>query len=118
MTNCPICSLPLEAIDVAPCFDCGHAPHELGECTRGEHEYHVFELWETEIVLCDFCDADFGSYHPDYWGLPEGPLPEYPLQLVRKVDSPCIAKDFYCACCKHRLAFLMFRSHSLSRNAA
>ena len=118
MTDCPVCSTRLKATDTAPCFDCGHMAHELGECARGEHEYHVFELWGREIVLCDFCDADFGSYFPDYWGLPEGPLPDYPLHLIRKLDSPGIEQDLYCVTCKHRLAFLLFRAHALAHNAA
>ncbi len=118
MTNCPICLAQLQEIEVAPCFDCGHIHRELDECIRGEHEYHVFEIWGQEIVLCDFCDADFGSYSPDYWGLPEGPLPDYPLHLVRKVESPSIGRDLYCANCNHRLDFLLFRSRAVAHNAA
>ncbi|MBB4132960.1 MULTISPECIES: hypothetical protein [unclassified Xanthomonas] len=118
MKNCPFCSSTLEAIDVAPCFDCGHATQELEHFSRKEHEYNVFELWDREIVLCDFCDADFGSYYPDYWGLPDGPLPIYPLTLLREVDNPSITQDFYCATCKHRLDFLMFRLHAMAHNAA
>lgn len=117
MNDCPLCAGPLTLIEVAPCFDCGHVPRELDECRRGEHEYHVFELWGRELVLCDFCDADFGSYFPDYWGLPEGPLPDYPLQLIRRVEHPDIAQDMYCAACRKRQAFLLFRHHALARNA-
>ncbi|AMU96973.1 hypothetical protein TP47_03775 [Xanthomonas citri pv. aurantifolii] len=118
MTSCPICSLQLQEIDVAPCFDCGHVPGELDECIHGEHEYHAFEIWGQEIVLCDFCDADFGSYFPDYWGLPAGPLPDYPLHLVRKAERPGIGRDLYCANCNHRLEFLLFRSRVVAQNAA
>lgn len=116
MTHCPICSTQLQAIDVAPCYDCGHLPGELDECPRGEHEYGIFELRGQEITLCDFCDADFGSYHPEYWGLPAGPLPDYPLHLIRKLDRPVIGQDLYCAHCNHRLAFLLFRAHAVARN--
>ena len=121
MTDCPICSTQLQPIDTAPCFDCGHITRELGECRRGEHEYHVLELWGRKIVLCDFCDfcdADFESYGPEYWGLSERPLPDYPLHLVHKLDSPRIEQDLYCASCEHRLAFLLFRAHALTHNAA
>jgi len=107
---CPICASSLEERAVAPCFDCGHSPSELEEFERGEHEYHVFSIWGHELVLCDFFDADFGSYHPDYFGLPAGPHPDYPLQLIQKVEQPSLAKDFYCPNCKHRLAFLIFLS--------
>jgi len=108
----------MQSIDVAPCFDCGHAPTEIEHFVQQQHEYHVFEVWGREIVLCDFCDADFGSYFPDYWGMPEGSLPDYPLQLIRKLDNPAIERDLYCANCKHRLAFLFFRQHALAHNAA
>lgn len=118
MTNCPICSKELQRIEVAPCFDCGHESIEREHFAQGQHEYHVFELWGQEIVLCDFCDADFGSYFPGYWGLPEGPHPEYPLHLVRYLDNPSIEQDLYCAPCKHRLAFLLFRRYALTHNAA
>lgn len=117
MINCPICSTQLQPIEVAPCFDCGHAPRELDECIRGEHEYQLFELWGREIVLCDFCDADFGSYYPNYWGLPKGPLPGYPLRLLRKLENAGIGQDLYCPSCDHRLAFLLFRSYAMAHNA-
>lgn len=113
---CPICAGSLEERAVAPCFDCGHSPSELEEFERGEHEYHAFSIWGHELVLCDFCDADFGSYHPDYFGRPAGPHPDYPLQLIRKVEQPSLAKDFYCPNCKHRLAFLIFLSKVRAKN--
>jgi hypothetical protein len=116
--ECPICSGTLKEIQVAPCFDCGHAPDEIGECQRGEHEYHLFSLWSQELVLCDFCDADFGSYFPDYFGLPEGPPQDYPLELIAKVASPSIATDLYCTSCKQRLAFLKFLKAARTHNAA
>jgi hypothetical protein len=103
---CPLCASQLAERQVAPCHDCGGAPSEIGECERGEHEYHVFELWGHEVVLCDFCDADFGSYYPEFWGLPAGADPDYPLTLLRKVDAPTISIDLYCSSCKHRLVFL------------
>jgi hypothetical protein len=116
--HCPICSSQLESQAVAPCFDCGHSPSELGECERGEHEYHIFSIWGQEIALCDFCDADFGSYFPDYFSLPPGPLPDYPLELLHKIETPINTHDFYCPKCMHRLAFLNFLSKVRVHNAA
>lgn len=114
---CPICAGELQKIAVAPCFDCGHAPSELKECKRGEHSYNVWQLWEKELVLCDFCDADFDSYSNDYWGLPaNAPTHNFPLQWLRKVERPRIEEDFYCQSCKHRLAFILFRQHALQHN--
>ncbi len=116
-TICPICSGSLEERVVAPCFDCGHAPEEIKEYEQGYHKYHVFSLWGEELVLCDFCDADFGSYYPDYFGLPEGLPLEYPLELVRQLEKPLLSKDLYCHQCKHRLAFLSFLANVRVHNA-
>lgn len=107
----------MQGINVAPCYDCGHAAAEIDHLAQGQHEYHVFELWGREIVLCDFCDADFGSYAPDYWGFLESRLPDYPLRLIRKLDNPTVSRDLYCAPCSHRLAFLLFRQHAFSHNS-
>ena len=114
---CPVCESALESRAVAPCLDCGHELSELDELRRGEHEYHVYELWDEQLVLCDFCDADFGSYYPEYWGLPQGPLPDYPLKQVRKLEHPSIEADWYCATCKHRLAFLTLLKRARAKNA-
>jgi hypothetical protein len=103
---------------VAPCYDCGHVDSEIGEFERHEHDYHQFVLWGHDLVLCDFCDADFGSYHPEYWGLPAGPLPNYPLELVGPVVSPKISEDHVCPQCKHRLAFLKLLSAIRKQYAA
>ena len=64
--TCPICGGSLQERTVAPCFDCGHAESELREFAAGEHEYHLYRVFGPEIVPCDFCDADFGSYYPSY----------------------------------------------------
>jgi hypothetical protein len=117
-TDCPICGGVLEAIDVAPCYDCGHDPSELDECRRGEHTYHAFGIWSDEIVLCDFCAADFASYLPEYWGLPPGPLPGYPLERRHAIEEAAIGADLYCPKCRHRLAFLSFRARARVHHAA
>ena len=108
--KCPICSSTMNPIDTAPCYDCGHMQSELDEFRNDEHEYHWFKVFGQTIILCDFCDADFGSYFPDYFGLP-GRLSEYgeyPLKMLKKVEKPEIEKDYYCEKCQHRLAFLQF----------
>ena len=116
--RCPVCSGELEERDVAPCYDCGHASSELGELSRGEHDYHVFTIFGQEIVLCDFCDADFGSYMPEYLGLPSGSPMDYPLELVRKVIAPRSSRDGYCVECQHRLAFQLFLKAVREYNSA
>jgi hypothetical protein len=107
-----MCAGPMVIIPVAPCYDCGHSPKEIEECERGEHEYNNFTMFGHPVVLCDFCDADFGSYYPEYLGLPgkvPGDYPEgYPLELVGKAEATCNGTDLYCSSCKHRFAFLRF----------
>ncbi len=107
-SKCPICEGMMERRTVAPCYDCGHLPHELEELARGEHEYHHFSIYGQQIVLCDFCDADFGSYYPEYLGLSGKRPQEYPLELISKVVEPAQEEDGYCPACRHRAAFLTF----------
>lgn len=107
--NCPICDGSMEDIQVAPCFDCGHAPSELEDLRNGAHRYFRYRIWDEEIVLCDYCDADMGSYFPDYFGLPEGPvLMQVPLECIAEVESPQAIQEPWCSTCKHRHAFLQF----------
>jgi len=114
--KCPICENQLEEIDVAPCYDCGHAEGELKELKENYHEYHVFKVFGQEIVLCDFCDADFGSYYPDYFGLPGEYPQDYPMELLHKLEKPEIEKDLYCSECKHRKDFLEFLENARKAN--
>jgi hypothetical protein len=101
---------------VPPCYDCGHETNELQELKDGEHEYHKFKVFNQTIILCDFCDADFGSYYPDYFGL-LGEFPQdYLLELIEKIKEPIIEKDMYCSKCQHCLKFIKFREASIEFN--
>ncbi len=95
--HCPIYHTALEVIDVAPCWDCGHMKRELDELAKGEHTYSELRVsGDHRIVLCDFCDADFGSYLPTYFGLPEsGRVIDDPhLEFVRELPKPwVVTKD-------------------------
>lgn len=106
----------MERIDAAPCFDCGHSPSELEHFAQGQHKYHTFNVFGQDIDLCNFCDADFGSYDPDYFGL-AGEFPrDYDLKLVRRIFDPKVQPDFYCHSCRHRLAFLKFLKNAREAN--
>jgi hypothetical protein len=73
--KCPICNYKMNITLTTPCFDCGDEKEEV-ECiaqdkplfageektTFAEHEMFPWH----KMILCDFCDADFGSYSPDY----------------------------------------------------
>ncbi|MBP7864811.1 MAG: hypothetical protein KA419_02595 [Acidobacteria bacterium] len=116
--HCPICRSEMERREMAPCFVCGHAPRELDEFRQGAHTYAEYEVFPGErMVLCDFCDADFGSFFPDYWGFP--PSREMDLteeQLIGPAENPTLALDWFCPVCRYRLKFLAVRKRVLQRN--
>lgn len=108
-THCPFCETQLETIDVAPCWDCGWSSQEIKHALTGIHTYHeVRAFGALNIVLCDFCQVDFGSYHADFFGLPaDKRQPLERLQFVREAVTR-IGKDKFCPECKMRLAFIRF----------
>lgn len=120
MKRCPICISALEPRTIAPCYDCGHRASELVELANGDHVYHEYRAFgHHSLVLCDFCDADFGSYHPSYFGLPgQAATIGEVLELVRPFDpSQYPIADSYCDSCGHRLAFLKFLSAVRERHS-
>ena len=119
LTNqaCPICLSKLQEQQVAPCYECGHETRELDEYRQGYHKYNLFSIWDEELVLCDFCDADFDSYYPEYFGLKKDVHIEYPLKFVSEVEKPALSIDLYCPTCKHRLVFLEFIAKVRRKNS-
>jgi len=91
-------------------------PNELAERDAREHIYHEFVAFNSlKVVLCDFCDADFGSYYSSYFGLPGSSLVGEVLDLVAEVDPDRQPRrDKVCVACNHRLAFLRFRAAAIS----
>lgn len=69
---CPICFTSLETREVAPCYDCGHDPEELVHLAERRHTYDELETLGARVILCNFCQSDFSSYDPTYFGLPRG----------------------------------------------
>ncbi len=114
---CPICRGNLEMRKVAPCYDCGHTPDELTDLANGIHDYHLLTIYGQEIVLCDFCEADFDSYDPDFLGLPEECANNYPSERISKLDDPRPSQDDYCPECDSRLAFLVFLKNVRDNNS-
>jgi hypothetical protein len=110
---CPICYEKLEIIDVAPCDDCGWKPMEIEHFKKKEHSYSLFSVYGTVLVLCNFCELDFASYCPEYWGFPKKAAMGYksPPTEYRRLDhlpdeKLSIRKDKFCPSCEHRLPFL------------
>ena len=118
-SQCPICFGQLTAIDVAPCWDCGHDPKELGHLVEGLHTFSEFSAFDQRLVLCDFCEVDFGSYYAEHFGLPGARLVGEVLSFQRDVDlNVASQKDKYCVQCNRRLAFLNFLAAVRQRHSA
>lgn len=111
-THCPLCNTELQVIDVAPCMECGHLPEETEDALTGKHTYaemHIFG--DLSVVLCNFCQVDFGSWDPTFFGLPRNAKSKIgygKMQFLRELDTIYIGKDKYCPECNLRLAFLKF----------
>ncbi len=105
--NCPICFTPMTVRDVAPCHDCGAFPQELEHLAQGIHVYREYEVLGHPLILCNFCDVDFGSYDPTYFGrLPRERVYLPSFQYLRDIENPSPGKDHYCPTCNRRRAFL------------
>ena len=117
--NCPLCYEPLEIREVAPCDECGGDPRELDELEDGYHTYSEYEIFSgLNLTLCDFCDADFSSYDPTYFGLQKGTrLGLGKMRFVRKLKNTTKSKDKYCPSCGYRLAFLRFVDRARKLNS-
>src|SRR5262245_56873128 len=109
-TACPICHGPLEVREVGPCHDCGGSPDELEHFRAGKHTYAEYEVFPgLALVLCNFCQVDFSSYDPRYFGLlPRTKIGLGSMRFVRDIHPLQSEKDKYCEQCRHRLRFLRF----------
>ncbi|MBB5030545.1 hypothetical protein HNQ65_000099 [Prosthecobacter vanneervenii] len=92
-------------------MDCGHDPMEVVHAQKGRHTYAEYRVFGAlSLVLCNFCQVDFTSYAPAYFGLPSGTqigLGGRDWQLIREMPAT-VRKDKCCASCGHRLSFLEF----------
>src|SRR5512142_2483401 len=86
VSHCPICGTALQLREVAPCMDCGARAQEIQEWRMGLHKYAEYRVVGLPLVLCDFCDADFPSYRPDYLGIPQ-PIADKDIEPVRPLPN-------------------------------
>ncbi len=116
--QCPICFSSLVIRDVAPCFECGAQEKEIAEYHEGKHKYHEYEVFPgVNAILCNFCDVDFGSIDPTFFGLPRKAKIGYEkMKLVREIENQGITKDKYCLECNHRLSYLRFVASARIQN--
>ena len=117
-TYCPLCYTELEAAEVAPCMECGNLPEEIEHARAGKHSYSEMSIFgDLTLVLCDFCQVDFGSFKPEMFGLPSDSRIEYgKMQFVRDVTDVQIGKDKVCPRCAYRLPFLRFVQRARDRH--
>lgn len=110
VTHCPLCFAQLEVRDVAPCAECGHNPDEIEHALAGMHTYAEMRIFgDLSVVLCNYCQLDFGSFDSIFFGVPDGKRIGYEhMQHVRDITDIQIGKDKYCPDCYYRLAFLDF----------
>ena len=109
-SDCPLCQTELEVVDVAPCAECGSQPQEIEHFLAGRHTYAEMKIFgDLSLVLCDFCQVDFSSNDPTYFGLPLGTrLGLGRMQFARSVKNIGLGKDKHCPNCGDRLAWLEF----------
>lgn len=118
--QCPLCFSTLEAREVAPCMDCGHDPVELQHFAEGRHTYAEYRVFgPLSLVLCSFCQVDFGSYDPGYFGLPATAHIGFEhMSLIRNITPQPHTFDKICPECCRRLSFLEFVSTARERHRA
>ena len=107
--HCPLCFEELETKDVAPCAECGHVEGEIEHALEGRHTFAEMRIFGgLSVVLCSFCQVDFGSFHAEFFGLShDAQFGFHTMQFVRDVPV-FIGKDKVCPQCNLRLAFLKF----------
>lgn len=108
--QCPLCSGSLEVREASPCHECGGDPGSVERFNSGEHTYHAVKVFrDQELILCDSCMLNFGSFDPEFFGQPKGTLIGFEhMEVVREIQSPSGRPDMFCTSCGYRLRFLRF----------
>ncbi len=70
--------------------------------------HYLVEVLGRELVLCDFCHADFGSFDPEYLGQESGSGEVQITQLGKFRTSTPTHLAAFCPKCEHQLPFLHF----------
>jgi hypothetical protein len=117
---CPLCQSALEMREVTPCMDCGGHPREREHTAQGLHSYERLRAFgRFEIVLCDFCRIDFGSYPNYFFGLPSHQHTGYnSLESLGPYQGPKVVQDHFCNQCGYSLRFLQFVADARSYHKA
>lgn len=97
-------------------MECGADEFELDHYL--DHNYNEYELFfGLRLVLCDFCDVDFGSYDPTFFGFKNRKSLGFEhFHFIREVTDKTMHYDKYCPKCVYRLPFLKFVMESRKMN--
>ena len=89
-------------------MECGGDELELDHYQ--DHDYSEYNTYfGQKLILCDFCELDFSSYDPTYFGFPLGKrLGLMDWEFIRNIRDKELRKDKFCPKCEHRLPFLNF----------
>jgi len=88
-------------------MDCGGAESELDHYKQ--HTYKEYEIaFGERLILCDFCDVDFGSYKRDFFGFTNKHSGFEHLQFVRDIHDKSLRKGYFCSSCHMTHSFLKF----------
>jgi hypothetical protein len=106
---CPLCAAGMHWRDVSPCMECGGDPRELKMLDDAAHSYHeVLVFGRFPIVLCDFCQIDFGTYPSYFFGLPRQQHLGFNDLHYSGTVQPTLGQDWVCTSCGYRMAFSKF----------
>jgi hypothetical protein len=92
-------------------MECGAVPAELDHARSGKHTYAIYRIFgKFDVVLCNFCQVDFSSYDPKFFGLPRNRRVGlgHDLDFVKDLKDCSIRKDKWCPKCGYRIGFLRF----------
>ncbi len=116
MKNCPICNSVLTDRIVTPCMDCGGDEFELDHYL--EHRYTQYETYFGSLItLCNYCETDFRSYKPTYFGFHKNKRPSIQdFNFIRELKDPKLSTDKFYLTYNQRSAFLKFTEHCRIQN--
>ena len=103
---CPLCAQVMAWRPVSPCMECGGDPRELKMLQDQAHSYNeVLVFGRFRLLLCDFCQIDFGTYPSYFFGLPRNRHLGFNDLVYQRTVDPVLGHDWVCTGCGYRLAF-------------
>lgn len=102
--------------ELTPCMDCGWDEFELDHFET--HRYNEHEIaFGAKLVLCDYCETDFGSYQKSFFGFKDRQLDMMDFKFVREVHDKSLRKGYFCPTCNMTAPFLEFVALCRMKNA-